>query len=280
MGYYPSVAICIYNPLKWTSVPKNIHWASYSHSCAIVLSHVSRVWSATVKNKRKSDNALHQWLQREASLLFIIIMVMIINIITLIWAKRSFVCVWQRWTIFFLLSIKYLREPDRKSRIIENMKGFFVFLKFWIGSVVLELCLVYNIDIVFLKVSIKCWNSVFTCASLYPEVFWNQFICPFDWTWTFCDLPGRFLFIAGASSSASDGCCTDKSVIPGIQGPGNYSARIRSYLIGLITAAGTRRLQITCPGDVRIMLLVCFKWENTHKRTSERSLIKYCPSYL
>lgn len=51
------------------------------------------------------------------------------------------------------------------NRKYEGFFFFFVFLKLSMGYVVLELCLVYNIDIVFLKVSIKYWNTI-SCVSL------------------------------------------------------------------------------------------------------------------
>lgn len=104
----------------------------------------SRVWSATVWNEWKGDNALHQWLEKISFLRR---------------AKEvSFKC--DKSPPFFRY-FKYFADLMVNVRIIENMKVSFVFLKLSMGYVVLELCLVYNIDIVFLKVSIKYWNGFY-----------------------------------------------------------------------------------------------------------------------
>jgi hypothetical protein len=52
--------------------------------------------------------------------------------------------------------------PDSKSaESYWNMKVYFVFLKLSLSYVVFDFCVVYNINNVFLKVSIKYWNAVF-----------------------------------------------------------------------------------------------------------------------
>lgn len=80
-------------------------------------------------------------------------------------------CCWSVKKVDNLSVINILCESDLKSAAYSKKWRFlFVFLKLSVGYVVLELCLVYNIDIVFLKVSIKCRNA-FLFFSFLSSVF-------------------------------------------------------------------------------------------------------------
>lgn len=141
----------------------------------------------------------------------------------------------------------------------------------------------------FLKVSIKHWNAVFTCASFYlikandrGGFFFYELICALKgWSCgcsglltreACCDLLDMFLLTVGPSKEP----CWDNSVIiPGNPGLENIMVEMKR----LITASGTCGAAITCPGGVKF----CFGFvleEKTHTRTGKWTLIKYCLCYL
>lgn len=116
------------------------------------------------------DNALHQWLGKKKSSYFFVEE-----------HKKSWgvVGVWLKVDYFSAIKKDKKDFANLIVKVPHNRKiwrfslFFFVFLKLSVGYVVLELCLVYNINIVFLKVSIKkkilkCWS---VSSSLDPNVY-------------------------------------------------------------------------------------------------------------
>lgn len=146
--------------MEFTPFP-NIHWASYSHSCAIVFSLVLVCEVLLFKTNEKATTHCTNGLKKKRIYYF--------------WRRvfKRKKCCWSVKKVDNLSVINILCESDRKSAAYSKKWRFlFVFLKLSVGYVVLELCLVYNIDIVFLKVSIKCRNAFL----FFSFFFFSRFI--------------------------------------------------------------------------------------------------------